>query len=91
MTIPSAINISALGGNQIKVGGGCVTSVVVTTAASTDATMTLYDGIGPSGNPIAILGLSSVGPAALPNYAFGTGLFAFVTGATAGTVRVVYQ
>lgn len=83
--------LTTTGGLQLATGGGYIAApLTVQAAGSADAVLTLYDGTSSSGIPLATFSLAAGGPLVMPNTCFGTGLFANVTGTTAGQVLIAF-
>lgn len=76
---------------QLATGGGHISGpIVVQRAGSSDAVISLYDGTSTSGALLAVHTVGKVGPLAMPNVAFGKGLFAQMSGTTPAQVQMMY-
>jgi len=86
------LNVTAVtAGTQVKTGSGVLHSVIINTAGSGAATITLYDGTNASGTKIATLNTSVSPFVATYGAAFTTGLFIVVTGTTSGDITITYS
>lgn len=76
---------------QLATGGGYIAApLVVVTAGSADAVISLYDGTNASGKPLAVHTGSNVGHLPLPNVAYAKGLFAQISGTKAPRLLIAY-
>jgi hypothetical protein len=87
-----ALGGDGLGGFQARVGGGSTSGpVVVKTAGSADAVLTIYDGTDTSGRVLAVIPLSVAGVMGMPNSGFSTGLYIDVAGTSAASFEVAFS
>ena len=82
--------VNTTGSQQLSVGDGYIAAPpVVTVAGASKAVAVLYDGTDATGPQIATFALNAVGPVAMPNSAYATGLFCVVTSnGAAGTLQL---
>ncbi|HVY15944.1 MAG TPA: hypothetical protein VHB27_12005 [Rhodopila sp.] len=81
--------LSEIGGVLLSVGGGIIPfPPVVRNAGSADCVCTIYDGIDNTGTVLASFALAQTGGVAMPNTSYVHGLYATMTGTTAGTMSL---